>query len=858
MRLSDMGGDTVFNADGAAVAYNSQADEYLVVWGGDDDSGGLVEGEFEIFGQRIDGATGAEIGDDFRISHQGPDGDPDYDAFLPAVAYNSQNDQYLVVWHGDDDSGGLVEGEFEIFGQRIDGATGAEIGDDFRISDMGPDGDTDYAANDPAVAYNSQDDQYLVVWHGDDDSGDLVDEEFEIFGQRIDGATGAEIGDDFQISDMGSDGDLDYPAHDPAVAYNRQANEYLVVWYGDKMSGTAFIEYEIYSQRIDGASGAEIGGDFRISDMGPDGDTDYAAFNPAVAYDSQADEYLVVWHGGDDSNGLVEGEHEIFGQRIDGATGAEIGGDFRISHQGPNEDPDYDARDPAVTYDSQTDEYLVVWHGDDDSGGLVEGEFEIFGQRIDGATGAEIGGDFRISEMGPDGDWNYEADLPSVACDSQAGHYLVVWSGEDDGGGLVEGEYEIFGQRIDGATGVEIDKDFRISEMGGDLAFDAYRPSVAYDSQADEYLVVWRGDDNSGDLVDEEEEIFGQRIDGATGAEIDKDFRISEMGPDGDPFYGAHTPAVAYNSQDDQYLVVWNGDIDSGGLVEDEYEIFGQRIDGATGAEIGDDFRVSEMGPDGDPDYDAGDPAMAYNSQADEYLVVWYGDDDSGGLVDNELEIFGQRIDGATGAEIGDDFRISHQGPDGDPDYVASGASVAYNSQADEYLVVWSGDDDSGGLVNDEFEIFGQRIDGATGAEIGGDFRISDMGSDGDPDYDALAPAVAYDSQADEYLVVWYGDDDSGGLVDQEFEIFGQRIDATNGSEIGGDVRLSDMGPDGDPDYGGGDLAVAYDSQAHEYLVVWDGDDDRGGLVDQEFEIFGQRYTVAPDRSMVYLPLVVR
>ncbi len=38
----------------------------------------------------------------------GPDGDSTYDAQCPAVAYNSTNDEYLVVWEGNDNAGGVV------------------------------------------------------------------------------------------------------------------------------------------------------------------------------------------------------------------------------------------------------------------------------------------------------------------------------------------------------------------------------------------------------------------------------------------------------------------------------------------------------------------------------------------------------------------------------------------------------------------------------------------------------------------------------------------------------------------------------------------------------------------------------
>ena len=37
-----------------------------------------------------------------------------------AIAYNSANNEYLVVWSADDtDATGVVDGENEIFGQRI-------------------------------------------------------------------------------------------------------------------------------------------------------------------------------------------------------------------------------------------------------------------------------------------------------------------------------------------------------------------------------------------------------------------------------------------------------------------------------------------------------------------------------------------------------------------------------------------------------------------------------------------------------------------------------------------------------------------------------------------------------------------
>lgn len=463
----------------------------------------------------------------------------------------------------------------------------------------------------------------------------------------------------------------------------------------------------------------------------------------------------------------------------------EIGaGDFRISDMGPDGDTNYRGKHATVAFNNQENEYLVVWQGDDEA----SGEGEIYGQRIDAVTGAEVGtNDFRISDMGPDGTTDYNAYAAVVAYNSADNQYLVAWYGDDNTGGLVDNELEIFGQRIDATTGAEIGaNDFRISEMGpnGSTKHSAIGLAVVYNTNTSQYLVVWAGDDNPlvDDENDDEWEIFGQLIEADSGNEIGtNDFRISDMGPDGDPDYGAFEPAVAYNSTDNEYLVVWYGDDNTGALVDNEVEIFGQRLDAwwfNDLAEIGaNDFRISQMGPNGDTDYSVYAPAIAYNDFNNEYLVVWQGDDNTAPLVNWAYEIFGQRINAATGALVGaNGFRISYMGPEGNIEYGASEPDVTYNGANNEYLVVWKGDDDIAPLVDEEFEIFGQRLDAATGNAMGASgFRISNMGPDGDPGYGAEDPATAYNPIKMEYLIVWHGDDNTWPLVDDEFEIFGER-----------------------------------------------------------------------------------
>lgn len=115
------------------MVHNSTDNEYLVVWGGDDDVGELVAEEREIFGQRLDASTGVELGEnDFRISDIGATGAPDY-AEYPAIAAGPGT-QVLVVWDSEEEGLGMADNEWEIFGQLLDSGL---FGDGFESGDTG-------------------------------------------------------------------------------------------------------------------------------------------------------------------------------------------------------------------------------------------------------------------------------------------------------------------------------------------------------------------------------------------------------------------------------------------------------------------------------------------------------------------------------------------------------------------------------------------------------------------------------------------------------------------------------------------------------------------------------------------------
>jgi len=250
--------------------------------------------------------------------------------------------------------------------------------------------------------------------------------------------------------------------------------------------------------------------------------------------------------------------------------------DFRMTWFGTDGTTTLNVYKPAMAYNSNNNEFLVVWEGDKGPG---DNNFEIWGRRIDAATGDLIGTDsFQISDM------LYDADAPDVVYNSTDNEYLVVWQGGD-----TSGDIDIWGQRLNAATGAEVGThNFRISAMGG----YGTSPAVAYNSENNEALVVWQGNTTTS----EAREIYGQLLNAATGAQIGPtDFLLSQMGTPSNTSIQPKYPDVAYNSTDNNYLVVWESDSDITPLIDNEYEIYGQLVSSA-GAEIGtDDIRLSDM-----------------------------------------------------------------------------------------------------------------------------------------------------------------------------------------------------------------------------------------------------------------------
>ena len=430
---------------------------------------------------------------------------------------------------------------------------------------------------------------------------------------------------------------------------------------------------------------------------------------------------------------------------------------FRLS-QAAAVSADRSARSAEVAYNPDDNEYLVVWQSD----GLTEvrGVTDIYGQRVNAATNQASGISFRISNLS-DGNKDHSSNQPQVVYNRAAHEYLVVWHGS----GLVEAPdkfFEVYGQRLN-RTGREIGADFRISHMTdlGKINTNVVRSTsqaqVAWNSTNNEYLVIWSGVGQPEDVV--KKEIYGQRLK-ATGEILGKNFRISHTTDQGNNFHSS-APDVAYNSRDNQYLVVWSG----GFKKETQTEVWGRGLSASGEVLPKNDFLLSQLSTG----RRSGSPHVVYNSDNNEYLVVFHGNALPGDTTARLNEIFAQRIDPTKlGETEANNIRVSNTVGAGSR---ATSPTVTYNGVTKEYLVIWRSV-----RANVPIEIFGQRLS-SSGSEIEADFQISNIAAAG-KDRSVNNASLTHNGTNDHYLIVWQGNPLAGATGAQINEIFGQVVSA--------------------------------------------------------------------------------
>ena len=359
------------------VAYNSTRGEYLVVWW-DDDSAVSTQA---IYAQRID-SKGAPVGSQpitvaYYAGHL---------QWQPDVVYNPTHDEYLVTYTYE-----AGPGDWDIWATRL-AWDGSAAGPDIWINNA-----TTVQQN-PAVAYDSKHDEYLVVWESE--QGPLTR---DIWGQRVDSAGTPQGG---AVCIATSAGDL---RTRPDVAYNPAQDNYLIA----------------YTYQDDAAQDGDIFAKVAPWNLGPLSGEIEIIYNvnlqDDVALTAGGGEYLAVWQDGPGSSWRT-----IYGRRING-DGSIPAAPFVIA-----EHANLSLSAPDVSYSAGYG-YLVSW----DYGTGTTSSYDIYGRYVMPGQDQACGKEFGI-DVGSD----RQID-PAVAC-NPIGDCLVVY-GDDY---PVYGEWEIRGRFV--------------------------------------------------------------------------------------------------------------------------------------------------------------------------------------------------------------------------------------------------------------------------------------------------------------------------------------------------------------------------------------------------------------------------
>jgi hypothetical protein len=342
-----------------AIIYNSIHKEYLVVWY-------TRQGEFtwDIWARRV-GING-NLESIFNVASVEAK-----HLTQPDVAYSPVQDEYLVVYNYE-----VTSSDTDIYGTRFKW-NGSLISAPFPIITV-----VDKQMY-PSLAYNSTDDEYLVVY-----TNEWVGGHMDIAAQRIDASDGSLISWANVATGTGEQ------RYDPDVAYNPARNQYLITYA--IAPGPTYIRGKVASASLAGVS---IAPEIELCCTGVSGQE----WGTQIA--TGPDEYLVTFE-----RGPLFGP--IYGRRVSGE-GTPLGSAtaFDISST-----PPYDFNvSQAIAYGAEFG-YLVVFSLSPDTTRIED----IYGRYVMAGSDSAAGGEFGIDLT------EFNQNKPSVSC-TPSGDCLVVY-----------------------------------------------------------------------------------------------------------------------------------------------------------------------------------------------------------------------------------------------------------------------------------------------------------------------------------------------------------------------------------------------------------------------------------------------
>jgi hypothetical protein len=349
---------------------------------------------------------------------------------LPAIAYNSLHDEYLVVWQNQ------WGASSDIYAQRLTGK--GEVLSWFSVEPYAPLHPYPNDRAQPSVAYDPINDRYLVVWAYDtlgngsnwDIHGIFVDWDGPIQGLH-----------EFHICDWTTQQKF------PKVAYSLVEKEFMIVWWTDHPSVPDYIS----GRRMKASDGSFSGGN-------PDLTINHATrkrVNPEISYNLARNEYLIVYDDTDD----------VFASRYTGKGQLLGGSEFGIAAWPGAETL------PSVAACREKDQYLVAWQNP---------QPDIYARFVSG-DGSLDGVVLHLEYTSVD------EIKPKVACSQAGGIFMVTWQQQFSS---KTGPYGIWGQFVN--TDKTLGANFGIMTPTSGVAAEFTSPVAT--GGGSNFLTVWEHD----------------------------------------------------------------------------------------------------------------------------------------------------------------------------------------------------------------------------------------------------------------------------------------------------------------------------------------------------------------------------
>ena len=463
------------NQSQPASAFDPINNRYLVVW--TDYREKNTKGA-DIYGHifKADETGISLLGEDILISNS------EGDQTEPKVAFDPQNQRYLVVWTD------TRSNNARIYGQFLD-KDGNLLGGNFQISRSNGDGLVQfYAQMAPDVVYNKVLNTFQVVWLDVTDLEHYYDLSDTLCGDQVSYVLiKSPYADDYLIrwrnvdfndsQDSDADGDgspldstiknhtayviSDYKRNmtcesisqklelmynltvmndeaNPRISYNPQTGEPFVVWAGkvSRLTYTVTFERKRNSEsdpwglpqkneeyKAEPSANLSIFGRIYLPTIVKDltlSDTSKDAFRPAITLNPETKMWFVVF----------ESEKRIYGQLIMIENNMPYGSRIQISASdvtGPASSP-YTALDPV------NQRYVVVWEDARNQSTNIS-NIDLYGQFVD-PQGNLSGGNFPVTVLSGN-----QLEPVSVFGDSDFPKFLILWKdGTDPGNAEIRGQ----------------------------------------------------------------------------------------------------------------------------------------------------------------------------------------------------------------------------------------------------------------------------------------------------------------------------------------------------------------------------------------------------------------------------------